>query len=251
MTVLGLALALLPCKPASAAVLGPEGAVASLELVYGCYANGGSWCFLLEADPAGDLITQMSLTVRYDTTKFSVYDPTKFVIGESSSGFLCDFSSNGDCPAANPQLGRVAVPAGSAIGGDPRANTSYSFTNDKVNGILRLEYDMSANPATGSGNRNFFGIAFDSRLPFNGYATYFGVPGNYDFSITDFSCTAAQGGKPASCSGGVPVYGVNIGSTPVPEPASLTLLSLGLAGIGTRRWRQRRGTCERRELPTA
>ena len=217
MAVLGLAPALLLCKPASAALLGPAAAVASLEVIYACYNAGGPWCFLLEADPAGDSITQISLTIHYDITKFVVYDITKIVTGESSSGFLCAFSSNGACPAANPQLGTVAVPAGSAMGGDPRTGTSYSFTDDKLNGILTLQYDMSSNPATGTGNRNFFGIAFDSLVPFNGYATYFGVPGNYDFSITSFSCTGTQNGNPASCSGGIPVYGVNIG---VPEPAT-------------------------------
>jgi len=30
------------------------------------------------------------------------------------------------------------------------------------------------------------------------------------------------------------------GPAPAPEPASLTLLGLGLAGMGARRWRQRR-----------
>jgi hypothetical protein len=182
--------------------------------------------FYLKVDPDG--IQDIAMSILYDTSLFS------FV--SAGTGFLCDFSNGGDCPATDHVVGQTTVPIGAEIvPGPPRLGTSFVLAVNEPLGMVSLNYDLSANPAPGGADRNFFVVALAPRIALSQNIFIHDTPGSYDLNLSA-TCTALQGGLLEHCGSDTPAYGVTFTPVPVPEPGAIALLASGLAALGL--WRR-------------
>lgn len=224
---------LLPIRPASAVIVtgvtgNPVPTFASLVAYRICVRKNRPNCgVLLILDPPGNNVSQIGFTMKYDTNKIKIGpDPSAF--------FFCDFSDGGFCPPIETQTGVAELLEGDFPLQGPRPGTVFTFTNNEDTGTLTLDYNLTANPADGTGDRNFFGFDLDVLTSFNA-VEYFEQPGNYDIYFERFSCTA--NGIADSCGSSNPVAGINF--IKVPEPSSiLSILGLGTLGAASTLKRQ-------------
>ena len=168
-------------------------------------------CFLFDP-PLDSGVEQIGFQLQYDSSKIQILPEL--------SGFLCDFSSNGDCPVPGNVTGDVQL-------GDPRNNTTanLSVTGNTVTFI----HDLSGNPTPPIvGETFFFGLAYKLLVPFSKLVPT-DTPETGDiFQVSEgnFCVTVSRENK---CGSTNPTFGYLV--TPIPEPTStLSLLALGTLG---------------------
>jgi len=196
--------------PKQVYAIGLYGTKSSMDTFIDCLLRDPSadYCesLMILADPPANGITDISMSIKYN--------PTLWTFRENKSGFLCDFSSNGDCPPATASVGSFQPKQLSFNKGDPLPGSTVSIINDPVNGLVSLSYHLQ-DPITSVIDQNFFMFYFDYVKKFSPTditVEYFDTPGTYDFTQTNFSCTTSLGD---SCGSPTPITGFNVKIKPL------------------------------------
>jgi hypothetical protein len=151
------------------------------------------------------------------------YNPAVLTIVEGGSGFLCDFTEDGDCPTTGPA---VFEPFDGSVvnAGGPRTGTTFSL--DVMSNTVLLNYDMTGNPALMTQERNVFGLVVLANGPITGVTFHYtpGVGDLYQVIGPNSYCTSTD---LTSCGSSNPVLGMTFHV--VPEPGTWFLISSALA----------------------
>lgn len=204
-------LVIIPIQPADAALaILSGGAKYSVKIMKQCLKvplppQLKAACIVLDPAPTSS-IEEIGFEINYD--------PNKIKILPEQSGFLCELSSNGDCPPV------PLIDFGQTINlGDPRENTIFdlSVTSDTVT----LYHDLRNNPTPPiSQEFNFFGLAFEplvdiAQISESDFVQQVDSPAQF--------CRISREGETVRTTCG----------ESVPEPSStLSILSLGILGVG-------------------
>lgn len=223
-------------RDTTALTMQEPGGKTSNEVYYDCIIQKVvpfcGWAALIY-DPPAQEITSLTLTIDYD--------PLVYSFDEARSGPLGVFSVGGDARPPNPGVGTQLIqllPSSGYEPGDPLPGSTLTYTDSP--GLLSASYQFG-NPVVITSNTNFFRLDFALLDPIaidisNSAVTYeTSALGGTDFSTVSFSCTTADGLN--MCGSDTPSTGVSFDLALVPEPHTVLLMGVGLAGLGHARRR--------------
>jgi PEP-CTERM motif len=169
------------------------------------------------------------------------YDTNMFSFNEQRSGFLCQFSQDGDCPPVGAAAGTFplgVLPSSGFNPGNELPGSSVTLTD--AMGEVSLNY-LLASPITTPTETNFFLYFFDFKNPLlidvsRSTATYFSSGSGSHFNQTDFACitTDRQG-----CGSDNGISGITLNLS-APEPSTSLLFGIGLLSLLGYGWRRQK-----------
>lgn len=158
------------------------------------------------------------------------FNPSRFVPVANSAGFLCSFTSSGNCPVESPGVGTQPLQATTT----PPITGLAKGTQSIVVGSNSVSVNATfSSPITAASDELFFAMAFEPlfEIADNAHVIYSQelLP-DADYSVTSYSCTTLDNLN--SC--GSENYTVSFKVIKTPEPSTiLSLLALGTLGAAS------------------